>query len=131
MIDKITKLCSSEKVREFIRFCIVGVIATGIHYGLYLLFSQWIEVNISYTIGYVLSFVVNFLLTNYFTFKTNPNAKRGMGFALSHFVNYCLHMLLLNVVLFLGIPKALAPIPVYMVVIPVNFFLIRFFFNKK
>jgi len=130
MFERVFQLLSSEKGREFIRFCIVGVIATIIHYGIYLILNNWIEVNISYTIGYAISFVCNFFLTNYFTFKTNPNAKRGFGFGFSHLVNYSLHIILLNLMLFLGIPKDFAPIPVYLIVVPVNFLLIRFFFKN-
>ena len=34
---------------QFIRFCINGVIAAAIHYGVYFLLQLWIDVNIAYT----------------------------------------------------------------------------------
>ena len=116
---------------EFIRFAIVGIIATAIHYGLYLLLLQWINVNIAYTIGYLFSFCCNFVLTNFFTFKTKPNAKKGIGFILSHFINYGLHILLLNLFIYAGIIDKYAPILVYIIVVPVNFLLVRFVFKSK
>ena len=35
-----------DKIYEFLRFCIVGTIAAGIHYGIYCLLQMYIEVNI-------------------------------------------------------------------------------------
>ena len=99
----------STKQKEFIRFCLVGGTATGIHYGIYLL----------------LSFFANFILSNYFTFKTRPSAGKGVGFTISHIVNYLLQVGFLNLFLHLGIPKNWAPLPVYTITVPINFILVR------
>lgn len=115
---------------EFIRFAIVGVIATAIHYGLYLVLKRTIEVNISYTIGYAISLLCNFYLSAKFTFKSDTSVKKGAGFIASHVINYILHMVLLNVFISIGIPSSIAPIPVYCVAIPVNFLLVRTVFRK-
>ncbi len=42
-----------------------------------------------------------------------------------------LHMGLLNLSLWMGIPKPLAPIPVFAIAIPVNFLLVRFVSKKR
>lgn len=115
--------------REVIRFGVVGVVATGIHYGIYLLLNLWIWTWLAYTLGYAISFCVNYLLTNWFTFRTRPTVKNGAGFALSHIINYTLHIVLLELFLWLGIPDAWAPIPVYCIAIPVNFLILRRFFH--
>lgn len=115
---------------EFIRFGIVGVIATAVHYGIYYVLLNVINPNVAFTIGYLLSFFMNFWLSAKFTFKAEATAKRGVGFALSHLVNYGLQMLVLNVSLKLGVPEPLAPVPVYLICIPVNFLLVRFVFKK-
>lgn len=122
----------SSKSAEFIRFCIVGGIATGIHYGIYLclIYTTNINTNIAYTIGYVLSFLGNLYLTSRFTFKKKLTATKCGGFALSHGINYCLHILFLNIFLWLGVAKQWAPIPTYCIVVPINFMLVRFVFNK-
>ena len=49
-----------KQLPEFIRFALVGILATAIHYGLYYLLQTVIHVNIAYTVGYLLSFLVNF-----------------------------------------------------------------------
>lgn len=115
---------------EIVRFGVVGVIATAIHYGVYLLLNIYINANIAYTLGYIVSFFVNFVLSNYFTFHTKPSVKKGFGFAFSHLVNYGLHIVFLNIFLYLGMSETWAPIPVYMIVIPINFILVRFFLKK-
>lgn len=116
---------NSTTLREAIRFCIVGVLATIVHYGIYLLLKGVINVSVAYTIGYVISFIGNFVLTNVYTFKTQATAKKGIGFVICHVINYLLHIGLLNVYIWMGVPSSLAPIPVYCIVVPVNFLLVR------
>lgn len=120
-----------QRWQEVIRFCIVGGIATFVHYGIYLLLNVWIWTWLAYTLGYALSFIMNYMLTNYFTFKTKPSVKNGVGFVVSHAINYGLHIGLLELFLWIGISDVWAPIPVYCIVIPVNFLLVRFVFNAK
>ena len=137
MKEKIKQILNSDKFGEFIRFCIVGLIATGIHYGIYLLLlglaggkGNQLYDNIAYSIGYALSFICNLLLTSRFTFKKKLTVAKGGGFALSHAVNYGLHLLFLNTFMWLGIPEKWAPIPTYIIVFPINFLLVRTVFKK-
>ena len=115
---------------EFVRFIVVGILATAIHYGVYLLLDLFIPANPAYAIGYIISFLFNFLLSAHFTFRKKATPVKGLGFGLSHLVNFTLHMLLLNFFLYLGFREALAPIPVYCICVPVNYLLVRFVFNK-
>lgn len=139
MNERIQKIIQSQKLREFIRFAIVGVLATGIHYGLYLLIvwgcnigeEETLYTNIAYSIGYVVAWCCNFYLSAHFTFKSETTVKRGIGFALSHGVNYLLHLAFLNLFLWMGLSETIAPIPVFCIVIPINFLLVRFVFTSK
>lgn len=88
---------------QALRFALVGVIATLLHYGIYYFLQRVINVNIAYTIGYVLSFLVNFYLTAYFTFHSAPSWKKLTGMGGAHAVNYLLHLVLLNLFLWLGV----------------------------
>lgn len=124
------KMKQLKKLPEFIRFVLVGVFATALHYGLYYVLQWIINVNIAYTLGYAASFIANFYLTAYFTFGQKPSWKKAFGFAGAHLVNYLLHMALLNLFLWLGLSKPLAPIPVFAIAIPVNFLLVRFVFKS-
>ena len=122
---------TKQVIKEFIRFGVVGVLATALHYGIYYLLQSSINVNVAYTVGYVISFIVNFYLTSYFTFGTAPSWKKLVGMGGAHLVNYLLHIVLLNVFLYLGLSNTWAPVPVFAIVIPVNFLLVRFVFKHK
>lgn len=119
-----------NKYQEFLRFGIVGVLATAIHYGIYYALQLVVNINIAYTCGYAISFICNFLLTSYFTFRTRPSVKKGVGFVFSHLVNYTLQIVTLNVFVYLGVPSAIVPVPVFAIAIPVNFLLVRFVFKN-
>lgn len=119
-----------KRVPEFVRFILVGVFATALHYGIYLLLQRLINVNIAYTLGYAFSFIANFYLTAYFTFGKKPSWGKAFGFGGAHLFNYLLHIGLLNIFLWLGLPKPFAPVPVFAIAIPVNFLLVRFVFKR-
>lgn len=116
---------------EIIRFGIVGIIATIIHYGIYLALNLIITSWIAYSVGYGISFLCNFYLSNKFTFKTKPTIKKGIGFGVSHFVNYLLQVILLSIFIKLGIPDNYAPLPVFCIAVPVNFLMVRFVLKSK
>ena len=115
---------------EFLRFAIVGVISTLLHYGIDILLMKCIPLNVSYTIGYIVGFFANFLLTNYFTFHTLPTKRNLIGMAGAHVINYFIHLFLLNFFLFIGFPPKYAPIPVYSIAVPVNFLIVRSVFKN-
>ncbi len=120
-----------KEFKEIIRFGIVGIIATIIHYGIYLALNLIIVSWIAYSIGYGISFLGNFYLSNRFTFKTKPTFKKGVGFGLSHFINYLLQVILLSVFIKLGMPDKYAPIPVFCIAVPINFLMVRFVLKSK
>ncbi len=65
-----------KQLPEFVRFVMVGIFATALHYGLYFVLQRVINVNIAYTLGYALSFIANFYLTAYFTFAESPHGEK-------------------------------------------------------
>ena len=71
---------SKSKRYQFIRYCTVGSLAAGIHYGVYFVLQEYelVNLNIAYTIGYATSFICNFFLTSYFTFRSNPQESFGI-----------------------------------------------------
>ena len=119
------KTINKKQIGEIIRFGMVGVVATAIQYLIYISTYEFLGTNIGYTIGYLISLCANFVLSNYFTFKTNPNKEKGFKFVLAHLFNYLLQMILLNVFNNLGISEKISPFAVYCISIPVNFLLVR------
>ncbi|MBQ9362898.1 MAG: GtrA family protein [Bacteroidaceae bacterium] len=130
-IKQITeRLSHDQRLVQFLRFCIIGTLAAAVHYGIYYLLQRWIDVNIAYTTGYVVSFVGNFFLTSYFTFRRTPSWKRFFGFAGSHGLNYVLHIVLFNAFLWAGIHRLVAPPLVMLVAMLVQFTVLRWVFKK-
>ena len=120
-----------DRLMQFVRFCLIGTLAAGVHYGIYFLLQRWIDVNLAYTTGYVLSFVGNFFLTSYFTFKTVPSWGRFVGFAGSHGLNYGLHIVLFNLFLWAGVHRLVAPPLVMLVAMLVQFCVLRLVFTPR
>lgn len=119
-----------QKLGELIRFGIVGVVATMLQYGIYLVCVRWMHVTIANTVGYGLSFMFNFWASTRYTFRVKANAKRGAGFVLSHGVNYLLQQAVLMGAVLMGVPERWAPLPMFAVCVPVNFLLVRFFLKR-
>lgn len=130
MTDLKLILQRNPKIFEFIRFGIVGFVALIILYAVYCMLLLCLEHNIAYTIGYVISFISNYILTVKFTFHTKTSKKKGAGFALSHLINYLLQIGCLNFFIWFGMDDQVAPIPVFAICVPTNFILVRFFMRK-
>ena len=144
MLNKIRSwyLGSNPKFREFIRFCIVGSVAMGLHYAIYLALLwmmgldwsaskgvDW-KATFAYTVGYAIALVVNMWLTARFTFKEKLSVKRGGGFLLSHAINYAIEVGLLNLFLAIHVAEWLSPLLALLIAVPVNFILVRTAFKK-
>ena len=124
------------------RFCIVGCIAMGLHYAIYLFLlwtmnidwtaakgADW-RTTLAYTVGYAIALVVNMGMTARFTFKEKLSVKRGGGFLVSHAINYVLEVGLLNMFLAMHIAEWLSPLLALLISVPVNFILVRTAFKK-
>lgn len=118
---------NKDHLVQFLKFGVVGVIATGIHYGIYLSLEHGFSLNynVAYTIGYLISFVFNFYASNLFTFKTSPNISNGINFLGAHGLNYLIHVILLNALISLGISLNIAPLVVLPIAVIINFFIVR------
>ena len=119
------------KFWQFVRFAIIGGLSSAVHIGIYYLLLLWTNANVAYITGYVLSFIGNFFLTTYFTFRTKPSWKRFIGFSGSHAVNFLLHVVLLNVLLYLGVNPMVVPFFVIGISMIVQFTILRFVFTHK
>lgn len=116
----------NKSVGEAVRFGAVGVIATALHYALYYLLLNVVSPTAAFTIGYAVSFVCNYVLSSRYTFRVKLSVQRFTGFALSHLVNYFVGLALLQLFLWIGFSPTLAPLPTFVIAVPINFLLVRF-----
>ena len=126
-----TSATDSNRLREVVRFGIVGAVATLLQYGLYVLLNRLVHPTLANTIAYALSFAFNYVASTRYTFQVKSTARRGLGFAFSHLINYTLQTATLALMLWLGLPKDLALIPVFAICVPINFILVRYFLKKQ
>lgn len=132
MRDIISKgLRQDTKRWQFVRFVLNGGLSSAIHYLIYLLLLCVTTANAAYITGYLVSFVSNFFLTSYFTFRIRPTVKRFIGFAGSHAVNFALHVVLFNIFLWLGVDKFIIPLLVMAIAMMIQFFILRLVFRRK
>ena len=120
-----------QSLGEVLRFGIVGLSATAIQYATYWVGLQFVNHNLAMTVAYLLSFAFNLWASMRYTFRVDATPGRWAGFAVAHVVNYLLQMATLNLFVYLGVSKTLAPLPMFAVCVPINFLLVRFFLKHN
>lgn len=123
---------SDSKQAQAFRFLLVGGFATLLQYGAYIVFVHAVHLSavLSTVVSYAVSFVFNFILSSYFTFHSDPNAKKGIAFTVSHLINMGMQTGL--VAIFKNIVgPTLALLPALAICVPTNYFLVRFAFTAK
>ena len=118
------------ELAEFVRFGITGILSTAITYGLYYLLILWLNPSVSFSLGYFVAFVVNYIMTVNFTFKVKASKKNAIGFVISNIINYGFSIAILNGFLWLGMTKQMAPIPTMLLAAVCNFFIVRFVMKR-
>lgn len=119
-----------KDIHELAKFGIVGITVTGILYCIYWILLNWLNPTISYSIGYLFAFIVNYVLTTSYTFKVKKTFKNISGFIISNILNYFFSIIFLNLFLYTGISKESVPIFVVMISMCLNFLMVRFVMKK-
>lgn len=113
-------------VRHATRFAIVGVINTGVYYGLYLLLRMVMPYLAAHLIATGFAMVGSFFLNTYWTFQTRPTWRKFAIFPLTNLTNYVVSTI--GVVLLVELARMderVAPLVAAVVAIPVTFLLSR------
>ena len=76
-----------ESFDEFIRFCVVGVLATILDAAIFYTVRTFAPYQIALASGYLLSLIFNYFLTVRWTFKKQTNIKNAMGLVSAHLFN--------------------------------------------
>ncbi|MBQ7023633.1 MAG: GtrA family protein [Akkermansia sp.] len=149
---------SAQFARFFIVGVGATIVHWGCYAGVNRLFglteSNQVALNLSYAFGYIVSFLGNYAASLRWTFRTSGSLSKGAGFAFSHVINATLHFLLLNLFIRIGMgsflasgivcytpwlaehfpiltsPDTLLPLPVFVIAVPINFLMVRFFLTR-
>lgn len=120
-------MSSKSRTRsEFIKFLIVGGISFVVHNVVYMLLLDVVGGSLAYSLGYVSWMAVNFLLSNYVTFKTRPTMRRAVGFVFSSAIYYLLQMCVYALCAWLDVPDIIVTPLVYTITFPLNFLMVRY-----
>ncbi|MDE7401980.1 MAG: GtrA family protein [Muribaculaceae bacterium] len=117
---------------EVLRFGLVGGFCTVLQYGMYVVFYKAVGVTpvVATIISYGISFIANFFLSSFFTFHSDPNAKKGLAFTASHLINMGLQTGLVAIFKYI-MPPVLALLPALAICVPANYFMVRYAFKGK
>lgn len=120
------------QLREFVRFCIVGGFCTFLDAAIFYTVRKFAPYQISLVSGYILSLIVNYFLTVYWTFNTKASIKNAIGVVSAHIFNlFVIRMGLMWIfVNRTGITDRVAYIPTLIISVITNFLIIRFVIKK-
>lgn len=128
-MNRLLQLVRALYRSSFVRFAAVGGVATAVNYATYAtLVSRFdrLAPAVAYVGAFCVSIVCNYVLSSYFTFGVRPSWPRAGRFLTAHLVNLVNELVLLEVWLWVGVPKLYAPLCVFAVAFPVNYFMVRF-----
>lgn len=133
-MDKSLFNIKSAKIKEFLRYTVVGCINTLIYYISYLVFMNIFNFSyrISFVAGYVISIISSYFLNTYFTYKEKPSLKKFLIFPLTYIPNFIIQYIgMILLVDHFNMNRKLAPIITAIVSTPITFFVMRYVIKKK
>ena len=80
-------LLSNPKAAEFVRFCIVGAMATLIDAIVFFIANHYLSYKEALVTAYFTSLLFNYFLTVLWTFKQKPSTKNVLGVVMAHLFN--------------------------------------------
>lgn len=119
-------------MKEFVRFCIVGAVCTCLDAAIYYLVVMFAPYQAALTAGYLLSLIVNYFLTVYWTFQTKPTAGNAIGVIAAHLFNlFVVRMSLMYFfVRVIELSERLAYLPTLAISVVTNFLIIKYVVNR-
>ncbi|MEG2029340.1 MAG: GtrA family protein [Janthinobacterium sp.] len=122
----------SSKMQYWLRFLAGGLLNTGLTYSLYFLLQKLFFYQLAYAIAYATGIVFSYWFNARIVFRTPLSWKGLMTYPLVYVVQYGSSALLLGIFIErLGIPPALAPLLVLVLMIPLTFFLSRWILRGR
>jgi putative flippase GtrA len=117
---------------EFARFVAVGLVNTGIGYGVFLLLLPTVGYQPAYAAAYLVGIVVAYLLNSTFVFRSRIALRTALKYPLVYVVQYLFGALLLyGMVAWLGIDRRWAALIALVLSVPVSFVLNRLALVKR
>lgn len=120
----------NQNIKKFLRFTLVGIIAVMIQYSMFYLLDNYFIYRWSFIISYTISFIVNYLLTTFYTFQVKRTINTLIKFISGHVINFILQWIFLEAFV-LVVNSKVALILSMMLAFPINFMILKFLLNKE
>ncbi len=120
----------NQNIKKFLRFTLVGIIAVMIQYSMFYLLDNYFIYRWSFIISYTISFIVNYILTTFYTFQVKRTINTLIKFISGHIINFILQWVFLEVFVLI-VNSKVALIISMMLAFPINFMILKFLLNKE
>jgi putative flippase GtrA len=118
--------------RRGLHFIICGLMNTGATYGIYLLLELIMNYQIAYAIAYSIGIIFSYWLNTVIVFRDKLAWRKFFKYPLVYLVQYGLSAGLMAIMVAqLHFSKALAPLIILVITIPVTYFLSKFIIVTK
>ncbi|MBW6410046.1 GtrA family protein [Clostridium weizhouense] len=132
MTNFIQKFKNTFFSKQFITFVIIGIINTfnGVIFSY--IYSNFLNENIAFILGYISGLFISYLLNSFITFKERLNFSKFIKFAISYIPNFIIqNIVVLLVFNIMGLHKLIAYGLAALIGVPFTFILMKFFAFKK
>lgn len=126
--DKLKIVANCQRLREFIRFCIVGTISSGIDAIVFYTVNTFTVYQVALILGYLTGLIFNYIFTIYWTFGQKPSTMNAVGVVSAHLINlFIIRMgLMWLFVSSLDMSEKIAFIPTMIISVIANYLMVRF-----
>ena len=120
-------MVNKTEMGQFIRFCIVGGTCAMIDAAIFYVVRLFAPYQVALISGYLISLCVNYLLTVYWTFRTQSSVRNLVGIVGAHMFNlFVVRMgLMLLFVELMGLSDSIAYLPMAVISAVTNYLIIR------
>src|SRR5262245_52671112 len=109
------------------RFVLVGAGRTAFSFGLYLLLLRIAPYWLAFSASFFITITASAMVNSRYVFLVGLNPRSYLVYVAIYLLNYVVSLALLVLVIdFVGLPKYLAPLPVAVCMLPINFLLERY-----
>ena len=128
----IYKFTKTFFTKQFITFVLIGVVNTFSTTILVTVYSNFINANLAFDLGYASGIVISYLLNSFVTFKEKLAFVRFIKFAISNIPNFIIQRIVVAIVLgIFGLPSFVAYGLAAIIGVPVTFLIMKLFAFKK
>lgn len=120
------------RIARWLRYIAGGGINTIFTYGIYLLFKDLIGYQLAYFLAYFTGILLSYWLNAVFVFKVSLSWKALFSYPLVYVVQYVVSAMFLGVIVeIMNVSEYLAPLMVVIIMIPITYFLTKYFLNAN